>query len=148
MQSRGHHPGGGCLFYWEGIAGMAWEVKPYPEWSWSHSRDLLFRECQRKYYYQYYGSHNGWLQEAAPEAARLYRLKQLQSLYLLFGDVVHQMADMFIGRWERDKVAFSEDELLSRVRNLMNQAVKNGGRRRSGKRCCSKCTIFVNCQPQ
>lgn len=103
---------------------MAWEVKPYPEWSWSHSRDLLFRECRRKYYYQYYGSHNGWLQDASPEAARLYRLKQLQSLYLLFGDVVHQMADMFIGRWERDKTAFSEAELLTRVRNLMNQAVK------------------------
>ena len=31
---------GDAFFTGRGVAGMAWEVKPYPEWSWSHSRDL------------------------------------------------------------------------------------------------------------
>jgi hypothetical protein len=53
---------------------MAFEVHPYPEFSWSQSRRSTFRECPRKYFWTYYGSHNGWLREAPAEARAAWRL--------------------------------------------------------------------------
>lgn len=53
---------------------MAFEIRPYPEFSWSISRARLLRQCPRAYFYHYYLKHNGWLRDA-PEQARLaYRL--------------------------------------------------------------------------
>ncbi|NOZ64350.1 MAG: hypothetical protein GXO71_05370, partial [Caldiserica bacterium] len=39
------------------------------EFSWSKSRDIIFRECPRKYYFNYYGSWGGWKFDA-PERTR------------------------------------------------------------------------------
>lgn len=51
----------------------------YPQWSYSQSRASMFDECLRKYYYHYYGAHNGWKTDSADEMqVRLYRLKQAQ----------------------------------------------------------------------
>ena len=59
---------------------MPYQRSEHPIWSWSHSRRETFQECPRKYYYQYYASHNGW-EADAPETARLaYRLKNLTTL--------------------------------------------------------------------
>lgn len=73
---------------------MPFEIRPHPDFSWSHSRDATFSDCARKYYWQYCGSHNGWLSpEEVPEHARLaYRLKQLASLHTVFGTAVHDVA--------------------------------------------------------
>lgn len=96
--------------------------RPYPELSWSHSRDLLFQECQRKYYYQYYAAHNGWLRDAHPEAQTAYRLKQLSNLYLTFGDAIHQIAHMYIQMWQQKNHLYSASELHDKLRNLLNRA--------------------------
>lgn len=57
--------------------------------SWSFSRDRTFAECRRKYYWRHYGSWGGW-ERAAPPAVRLaYRLKNLSSLPLWKGELVH-----------------------------------------------------------
>ena len=68
------------------------EFREFPDFSWSHSRDRQFRKCARSYYWQYYGSHNGWLDdERVPDDARqAYRLKNLTTLHLVLGDEVHQ----------------------------------------------------------
>lgn len=99
------------------------QITPYPEWSWSHSRDQLFRECPRRYFYHYYGSHNGWLRDADEEPRVTYRLKQMANLYLIFGDALHQVAEMHIRQWQGKNHLFSYQELFGRVRNMMNQAV-------------------------
>ncbi|MBL0388371.1 PD-(D/E)XK nuclease family protein [Tumebacillus sp. ITR2] len=102
---------------------MAFQITPYPEWSWSHSRDHLFQECPRRYYYHYYGSHNGWLRDASEEQREAYRLKQMANLFLIFGDALHQVADMYIRQWQSKSHLFSYTELHTKVRNMMNQAV-------------------------
>ncbi|PWK08388.1 PD-(D/E)XK nuclease family protein [Tumebacillus permanentifrigoris] len=99
------------------------QITPYPEWSWSHSRDHLFQECPRRYFYHYYGSHNGWLRDATEEQRTTYRLKQMANLYLIFGDALHQLADMYIRQWQAKGHLFSFTELYDKLRNLMNQAV-------------------------
>jgi hypothetical protein len=64
------------------------------EFSWSRSRDGVFQECRRKYYYQYYGSWGGWDAAADPEVRHLYVLKQLASRQMWAGRVVHDAVEM------------------------------------------------------
>lgn len=72
--------------------GTMFEIRPYPEFSWSISRQRLLENCPRAYYYRYYLSHNGWLREA-PEQARLaYRLSKLTSLDALLGQEMDERA--------------------------------------------------------
>ncbi len=77
---------------------MAFEIRPFPDFSWSQSRRSLFRECPRKYYWNYYGSHNGWLDEAPDEAKRAWRLKKISNLHMTLGSVVHELAASAVSR--------------------------------------------------
>jgi hypothetical protein len=65
---------------------------PHPEFSWSPSRDRVLAECARAYYWRYYGSHGGWLQDAPQQARQAYALKQLTTFPLLVGPAVHEWA--------------------------------------------------------
>jgi CRISPR/Cas system-associated exonuclease Cas4 (RecB family) len=101
---------------------MAFTIKPFPEWSWSQSRDGIFRECHRKYYFHYYLSHNGWLRDSANEARIAYRLKQMSNLYLVLGDGIHQMAEAALKQWRDEKTIPSEEESAKKIRKHLNQA--------------------------
>src|SRR3989304_4064769 len=57
------------------------------EFSWSRSRDNLFQECRRKYFYHYYGA---WGADSPEETRALYVLKQLSSRQQWAGKVVHE----------------------------------------------------------
>lgn len=57
--------------------------------SWSVSRDRLFRACPRAYWYRYYGSWGGWEADASPEVRELYVLKQLSTRHQWVGASVH-----------------------------------------------------------
>ena len=57
--------------------------------SWSKSRDELFRECLRKYYYDKYAFWGGWDFDADRDLREIYILKQLESRWMWKGDVVH-----------------------------------------------------------
>lgn len=59
------------------------------EFSWSRSRDATFKECRRRYYFQYYGSWGGWDVGADAETREIYILKQLKSRQMWAGEVVH-----------------------------------------------------------
>ena len=60
------------------------------EFSWSRSRDNLFQECRRKYFYHYYGAWGGWEADAPEEVRTFYVLKQLSSRQQWAGKVVHE----------------------------------------------------------
>ena len=66
--------------------------RPYPEFSWSHSRDRSLAECARAYFWRYYGSHNGWLPDAPEEASVAYALKQLTTFPMILGTAIHACA--------------------------------------------------------
>ena len=67
---------------------MTFEIKPYPEFSWSISRQRKLDQCPRAYFYQYYLGWNGWLDEAPTEARVAYRLGKLTSLDALLGQQI------------------------------------------------------------
>jgi len=59
------------------------------EFSWSKSRDEIFRTCPRQYYFNYYGYWGGWEQNAPERTRQIYILKNLQNRYSWKGDRVH-----------------------------------------------------------
>ena len=64
---------------------MRFEVKPYPELSWSISRQRKLDRCPRAFYCSYYLAWNGWLDDAPAESRMAYRLNKLTSLDALLG---------------------------------------------------------------
>jgi len=64
------------------------------DFSWSRSRDGVFDECKRRYFYQYYGSWGGWASDAPVDVRRLYILKQLASRQMWAGRIVHDAIEM------------------------------------------------------
>lgn len=64
----------------------------YPSFTWSLSISKLLEACARRYFYQRYGSWNGWDESGSAEARRAYQLKQLTSLDLAFGSAIHRRA--------------------------------------------------------
>lgn len=61
--------------------------------SWSASRDRLFRDCRRAYFFSYYGSWGGWERGADTRTRRLYYLKNLTSLPMWIGSRVHDTVE-------------------------------------------------------
>lgn len=99
------------------------EVKKYPAFSWSLSRHKTMQHCQRKYAYEYYVSHNGWLQyNVSPEAQHVYRLKKLQHLPMFFGHVAHDIIAETMTTIIRTGHVPAVEELIERARQKLNDA--------------------------
>lgn len=81
------------------------------EFAWSFSRERLFRQCERAFYWQYYGSWGGWEVTASSECQTARKLKQLKTLPLLVGNVIHEV----IGRAIRTRPEQSSDVPADRL---------------------------------
>lgn len=121
---------------------MAFEIKPYPEFSWSQSRDATFKECARKYYFHYYAAHNGWLQQADDRTRWAYRLKQLSNLHLVFGTVIHEMAHQVIADVHRQQPTESAETWMKTVRNRLNRAYLDSKERERWLQAPKKTTML------
>lgn len=108
---------------------MAYVRTEYPQWSWSHSRQQIFASCLRRYYYNYYASHNGWERDAPAEAALAYRLKQLGSIYTALGDGVHRAAQSLVHRVKAGRELASaevvEEEIRRHLRRVWRSSQQN-----------------------
>lgn len=110
---------------------MTYVRREYPEWSWSFSRSQVFESCKRRYYYQYYGSHNGWENSASQEQKHAYRLKKLVNLYTVLGDAVHKVAEKTAADTVKRGEAPQWKSLHDAVRLALRQAYKDSRDRRS-----------------
>ena len=81
------------------------------EFSWSRTRDNVFQECRRRYYYHYYGAWGGWDAAADPATRALYVLKQLGTRQMWAGRLVHEAAERSLLAL-RDGHALSEAALI------------------------------------
>ncbi|TYR80556.1 PD-(D/E)XK nuclease family protein [Priestia megaterium] len=98
------------------------QMKEFPEFSWSHSRHKLLMECPRKYGYTYYISHNGWLFDAPLLAQQAYRLKKLTTLPMFFGQAVHNVIEKTIKRYMKHHYIPTVSELEATVRSDLRKA--------------------------
>ena len=91
------------------------------EFTWSPSRDRLYQMCAHAYYLHYYGSWGGWDRRAPKAARQAYRLKQMTTLPMLAGTVVHAVIEDAIGQIRRGGVV-ERDAMLRQASARMNRA--------------------------
>ncbi len=83
--------------------------------SWSFSRDALYRRCLRAYYYHYYAAWNGWQPDAPPPVRQTYLLKNLTTIPLWVGTLVHDAINFALNRLHSGAVVPPND-LLAQMR--------------------------------
>ena len=99
------------------------------ELSWSVSRDHLFQSCKRAYYYQYYGSWGGWEGDAPQRTRTLYILKNIKTLAMWAGTIVHETIAHALNRFAQTGREITAGELQGRARmKLRNGWVEAVGR--------------------
>lgn len=106
--------------------------------SWSVSRDAAFRECPRKYYFNYYGHWGGWLAGAPERTREIYILKRLKNRSTWAGQTVHECVARSLRNLSRGVPVLPLDEILAITRNLMRQDYRNSiaGRYRRDPSLC------------
>ncbi len=100
---------------------MTFEVRPYPEFAWSISRQRKLDQCPRAYFYTYYLGWNGWLDDAPAETRVAYRLGKLTSLDALLGQQIDVRARELEAAARGGAVLPSADELETRTREALRQ---------------------------
>lgn len=121
------------------------EIRPYPEFSWSISRQRLLENCPRAYYYRYYLSHNGWLREA-PEQARLaYRLSKLTSLDALLGQQMDERAREVEAKARAGDPLPRAEQLEARTRENLRRAWRSSRDERAAFEARPKDVVMLRC---
>jgi len=69
------------------------------EFSWSKSRDGLFKECKRKYFFNHYGFWNGWVASEDERVKKIYYLKKLNGKEVWVGSSVHGVIEFILKRF-------------------------------------------------
>ena len=69
------------------------------EFSWSKSRDVIFNECRRKYWFNHYGFWNGWIGSEDDRVKRIYYLKKLASKEVWLGSKVHEVIEFLLRKF-------------------------------------------------
>lgn len=99
------------------------------EFSWSYSRAARYDRCPRAYYYHYYAAWEGWRAAAPPPVRRAYLLKNLTSLSLWVGTVVHEAIRFAMARLKAGQPV-ANDEL---IRQMQGRAQGDFDDSRSGR---------------
>mgnify|MGYP000185013524 CR=1 FL=1 len=91
------------------------------EFSWSNSRHNTFKDCKRKYYFQYYGFWNGWDEDAPERVRSIYRLKKLKNRHMWKGTLIHEAIAFLIKSRLEGKRLDKEDFKEAVVKRMRNQ---------------------------
>ncbi|OAA30034.1 hypothetical protein AT15_00535 [Kosmotoga arenicorallina S304] len=89
----------------------------YPEKSWSLSKQKLFEECKRKYYYKTFLSWKGWQSGASELERKAYLLSKLQNIYTISGQALHEEIKTAIL-----EKSFSPKDSFERIRSRLREA--------------------------
>ena len=100
---------------------MTFEVRPYPEFAWSISRQRKLNQCPRAYFYTYYLGWNSWLDDAPTETRVAYRLGKLTSLDALLGQQIDVRARELEAAARTGAELPEADELEARTREALRQ---------------------------
>ena len=109
--------------------------------SWSQTRDNVFRECLRKYYYNYYGSWGGWEVVAGPQVRELYILKQLKNRQMWAGERVHDCIERTIKNLHRRIEPVTLERATEITVNMMRSDFASS-RKRNYRSTPKTCALF------
>jgi hypothetical protein len=109
---------------------LAYEHRELPEFSWSPSRQRLLDDWPRAYFYRYYLSWNGWLDDPPADAREAYRLGKLTGFDALFGLEIDKRA-LELEQCARQGLAPPTlEEMERRTREALNDAWRSSKRQR------------------
>ena len=94
------------------------------EFSWSVSRDAIFKSCRRRYYYHYYGSWGGWSLDAENKTRTTYILKQLKNRQMWAGAKVHESIE-YVLKSLQEGVDIDLDTVIEDTLDRMRGEFKN-----------------------
>ncbi len=100
------------------------------EFSWSKSRDIMFRKCARKYYFNYYGGWGGWKLNAPERTRQIYILKQLTIRYIWIGQVVHSCIERSMKNLYRGIRPLNMEEIIQITLKMMRGDFVSSQRKR------------------
>jgi hypothetical protein len=90
------------------------------DFSWSKSRHEKMSQCQRAYFFHYYGSWGGWEATAPKEVRQLYVLKKLHNRFTWAGAIVHSaIRDVLMA--SRHGRSLDPEQVMGRVHGVMRQ---------------------------
>jgi len=112
------------------------------KFSWSVSRDRVFSECARKYYFNYYGHWGGWEKDAPERVRNIYVLKQLKNRATWIGEVVHDCIAKSLTNLSRGIPVLGLGEILAITRNRMRQDYRNSRAKRYRRNPKTYCGFF------
>lgn len=100
-------------------------IKNNPDFSFSLSKYNLFNTCAKKYFFHYYGSHNGWLVEAPALNKTIYKYKYITNLDTSFGSFVHKEIKKFIINYARNNF-IKFPTFISDIKKELNESYQKG----------------------
>ncbi len=98
------------------------------EFSWSKTRDEMFRGCPRQYYFNYYGSWGGWDDLSDARTRKTYILKKLKSRQMWAGEKVHDCIKKSLQNLRRGIEPMSEEEAVTFTIDIMRKDYLNSKR--------------------
>ncbi len=104
------------------------------DFSWSKTRDEVFRLCPRRYHYDYYASWGGWKEDAPPEVREAYVLKKLKTRRMWGGHLVHRAIERSLTNLVRGIPVLEADRIVEITLDLMRNEYrfsKRGNYRRA-----------------
>jgi hypothetical protein len=83
------------------------------EFSWSKTRDEVFKTCPRQYWFAYYGYWKGWLEDAPQRTRQIYVLKNLKNRHIWVGEKVHECIQRSLNNIRRGIRILPVEEVVS-----------------------------------
>jgi hypothetical protein len=91
------------------------------KFSWSISRDRVFKTCPRQYYFNYYGYWGGWDLNAPERTRQIYILKQLKNRHMWSGSKVHDFIKQTLTNLRRGITVPNVDQIVDIALNQMRK---------------------------
>ena len=100
------------------------------EFSWSKSRNEIFKTCPRQYYFNYYAYWGGWEKNAQGRTRQIYILKNLKNRFMWAGEKVHDCIKHTLKNLQRGISVLNSDEIVSVTLDKMRDEFRSSRERR------------------
>jgi hypothetical protein len=97
--------------------------------SWSVTRDKRLRACARQYWFQHYGSWNGWEDWAPQRTREAWVLKQLKGRHAWVGIRVHECVARSLEHLRRGQPVLSVEQVVAITLDRMRSDFANSRKR-------------------
>lgn len=97
------------------------------EFSWSFSRDGVWRRCPRQYFFAYHAAWGGWERRADPRTRTMYVLKQLRGRKAWAGECVHEAIRIHLDALRGGGSLLTPADVLEQTLQHMRTAWRDSG---------------------